>query len=128
MVANRLATSGRMWTQLFSKYNSGTYNNQWMVVDYTRLVPEGSAGQSKSGLLYVLEQLPGFIKAEDLTAVLLRQGYWASYNVPYFKDVFSLGGNEPLVRKFGDWFSYDHSPRAEIFRRDQVSHVRGDGK
>lgn len=116
MVANRLATSGRMWTQLFSKYNSGTYNNQWMVVDYTRLVP-GAA--SKSGLLFVLEQLPGFVKAEDLTAVLLAQGYWASYNVPYFKDVFAMGGNEPLVRKFGNWFTFEHSPRAEIFRRDQ---------
>ncbi|XP_034251740.1 putative phospholipase B-like 2 [Thrips palmi] len=126
MVANRLATSGRMWTQLFSKYNSGTYNNQWMVVDYTRLVPQ-SEGQSKSGLLYVLEQLPGFIKAEDLTSVLLSQGYWASYNVPYFKDVFSMGGNEPLVRKFGDWFTFEHSPRAEIFRRDQgkVSDLQG---
>ena len=28
-VANRLAGSGREWTQLFKKHNSGTYNNQW---------------------------------------------------------------------------------------------------
>lgn len=124
MVANRLATSGRMWTQLFSKYNSGTYNNQWMVVDYNRISPSRDTGRArqprvKSGLLWVLEQLPNYIKAEDLTSVLLQQGYWASYNVPYFKDVFTMSGNDPLVRKYGNWFSYDHSPRAEIFRRDQ---------
>jgi hypothetical protein len=31
MLANRMATNGRDWTNTFSKYNSGTYNNQWMV-------------------------------------------------------------------------------------------------
>lgn len=125
MVANRLSTSGRMWTQIFSKHNSGTYNNQWMVVDYKRFVP---GGQPKSGVLYVLEQLPGFIRYDDLTAHLLRHQYWASYNVPYFTDVFEMGGNKPLVERFGDWFTYENSPRARIFRRDQASQVEGRGK
>ena len=28
MVANRLSSTGEQWTAVFSKYNSGTYNNQ----------------------------------------------------------------------------------------------------
>ena len=28
MVANRMASSGKQWIDVFSKYNSGTYNNQ----------------------------------------------------------------------------------------------------
>jgi hypothetical protein len=56
MVANRLATSAKEWTEIFSKYNSGTYNNQWMVVDFNLFEP----GQAlKDGTLYVLEQYPG---------------------------------------------------------------------
>ena len=30
-----------------------------------------------------------------------------------------MSGNPELVEEFGDWFSYDMTPRAQIFRRDQ---------
>ena len=36
----------------------------------------------------------------------------------YFPEIFNASGVPPLVAKYGDWFSYEHSPRAEIFRRD----------
>ena len=55
VAANRLATSGKQWAQVFKRHNSGTYNNQWMIVDYKLF----KRGQSlKDGLLWVLEQLP----------------------------------------------------------------------
>ena len=37
MVANRLSRTGASWAQIFEVYNSGTYNNQWMVVDYEQV-------------------------------------------------------------------------------------------
>src|SRR5699024_5870559 len=33
-VANRMATSGMEWSLTFAYENSGTYNNQFMIVDY----------------------------------------------------------------------------------------------
>lgn len=36
-----------------------------------------------------------------------------------FESVFNASGLPGLVAQYGDWFSYDRSPRAQIFRRDQ---------
>jgi len=33
IVANQLAGTAKEWTEIFTRYNSGTYNNQWTVVD-----------------------------------------------------------------------------------------------
>ncbi|KAJ7423706.1 putative phospholipase B-like 2 [Willisornis vidua] len=118
IVANRLARSGSEWATVFQRFNSGTYNNQWMVVDYNAFVP-GRASPSP-GMLTVLEQIPGLVVEADLTKLLYQQGYWASYNVPYFEDIFNASGNLELVRKYGDWFTYDKNPRAQIFRRNQT--------
>lgn len=37
----------------------------------------------------------------------------------YFESVFNASGLQALVAQYGDWFSYDGSPRAQIFRRNQ---------
>lgn len=38
----------------------------------------------------------------------------------YFEEVFNVSGNLELVKKYGDWFTYDKNPRAQIFRRNQT--------
>uniref|UniRef100_A0A131YKS0 Phospholipase B-like n=1 Tax=Rhipicephalus appendiculatus TaxID=34631 RepID=A0A131YKS0_RHIAP len=115
IVANRLATTGKEWSDLFAEHNSGTYNNQWMVLDYKKFKP----GQPlPDGLLYVLEQIPHYINITDATHVLRNQSYWPSYNVPSSEFIFNMSGNQKQVEKFGDWFTYDKTPRALIFKRD----------
>uniref|UniRef100_A0A2I9LPG8 Phospholipase B-like n=1 Tax=Centruroides hentzi TaxID=88313 RepID=A0A2I9LPG8_9SCOR len=116
IVSNRLATSGLEWASLFKLFNSGTYNNQWMIVDFNKFSP-GTV--SKKGLLIVLEQLPNCIEYADKTELLLSQGYWPSYNSPSFPKIFNMSGTQEMVKKYGDWFSYDKTPRALIFKRDQ---------
>ncbi|PVD31543.1 hypothetical protein C0Q70_06956 [Pomacea canaliculata] len=91
MVANRLADHGDDWSQIFSQFNSGTYNNQWMIVDLKNY--DQYFHEVLPGFVTVLEQIPGQIRYADLTDTLLSKGYWASYNLPYndFK-------NDPLSR------------------------------
>ena len=81
-VANRLATDGDTWTEIFSRHNSGTYNNQWMVVNNNLFNPGEMS--LKPGLFWVLEQIPGYYRREDLTSVLEEKTFWPSYNSPYF--------------------------------------------
>ena len=67
MAANRLARSGKEWTEIMARHNGGTYNNQWMVIDYNKL---GTDGSLAAGALWVFEQMPGQTWAEDQTEEL----------------------------------------------------------
>eukprot|EP00094_Tigriopus_californicus_P004234 TCALIF_04081-PA protein Name:"Similar to Tep1 Telomerase protein component 1 (Rattus norvegicus)" AED:0.30 eAED:0.29 QI:0/0.3/0.18/0.63/1/1/11/0/2784 len=84
--------------------------------DYKRFKP---GRKLRSGLLWILEQFPGHIHAEDMTKVLEKQSYWSSYNVPFFSNMYNLSHFEEQRRKYGNFFSHDQTPRALIFKRDQ---------
>lgn len=56
------------------------------------------------------------VEAGDQTAIL-REGYWASYNVPFYENIARESG---IPNGEGDASSsHDLAPRAKIFRRDQ---------
>jgi len=48
----------------------------------------------------------------------LRFGYWPSYNIPFFERIYNESGFTTAIKVFGDWLTYDMSPRSQIFRRD----------
>lgn len=116
MIANRLSVTGADWAKWFSLYNSGTYNNEWMVVDYKEFVP---GEPLRDGLFTVLEQMPGQTVWSDQTDVLRSQSYWPSYNIAFYPYVYNITGTYDAFVKYGSFFSYEESPRASIFRRDQ---------
>ncbi|EPB79864.1 lysophospholipase [Ancylostoma ceylanicum] len=105
----------KKWVELFSRYNSGTYNNQWTVVDY-KLFKPGKEIPGKD-MLWILEQTPGSIRMEDVTWFLKKYSYWPSYNVPFIKDITMIAGFSEKARQF-DWYKWGASPRARIFDRD----------
>lgn len=118
MIANWEATSGQQWTELFVYQNSGSYNNQWMVVDMKLFTPPMTASQLKDNTLWISETLPGYAERADVTDVVRRQGYWASYNIPYFKTIFDLSGNKMMEEQFGSFYSYTNYSRPLIFKRN----------
>lgn len=101
MVANRLAYNPMDWVDIFKLYNSGTYNNQWMIVNYAAFQP-GSPLPDED-VLHVLEQMPGYIVHDDFTKHLINQTYWASYNVPYFPFIYNISGNYDMEQLYGKW-------------------------
>lgn len=134
-VANMMAMDGHEWTQILSTYNSGikalnniclrfelifvfiigTYNNQYMVIDLNKIKLNKEV---QDGALWVCEQIPGLVASGDQTNIL-RTGYWPSYNVPFYEQIYDLSGYPDVVIKFGPEYSYQLAPRAKIFRRDQ---------
>jgi hypothetical protein len=55
----------------------------------------------------------GTVGVKDVTAVLARQGYWPSYNVPYLPDIYSKSGLPASGIN-----TYANASRALIFARD----------
>jgi hypothetical protein len=51
IIANCLANSGKEWTDIFGLYNSGTYNNQFMIIDYKKYKTGTKLSELKKNLL-----------------------------------------------------------------------------
>jgi hypothetical protein len=115
LVANRMAHSGMEWSKIYSMHNSGTYNNQWIVVDMKNFKPYSKVD---FGTLTILEQIPGHTEYADQSAIL-EKGYWASYNVPFYPYIFKISGYTEMSKRQPIMLSYDTCCRANIFRRDQ---------
>ena len=119
MVANRLADDGYSWIKIFSKYNSGTYNNQFQILDL-KLIDTKNKKMSP-GAFYIVEQLPGSCDFQDVTDNL-KKGYWPSYNTPFLMSVREKSGIIDAINQNPNLTiseDYDTCARAKIFRREQ---------
>ena len=119
MVANRLSNSGKEWVNIFKKYNSGTYNNQFQILDMKKIDLNNQKVED-SDVLWIIEQLPNYTEEHDVTQIL-KYGYWPSYNVPYSKYIFEYSGYKEYIEKFPELFNiydYNNCGRAKIIRRD----------
>eukprot|EP00466_Bigelowiella_natans_P011262 jgi/Bigna1/72101/fgenesh1_pg.18_\ len=90
IVANALSHDTKSWATYYQNYKSGSYNNQWMVLDLAKFSP----GQKPlpADLFMVLEEAPGLIYAEDMTSHLEYQRYWPSFNVAFFPKIRAITG------------------------------------
>ena len=55
-IANMMADDGPSWAALIGTHNSGTYTNQYMVVDLKKFEPYS---ELQAGLLTIAEVMPG---------------------------------------------------------------------
>eukprot|EP00009_Paramoeba_aestuarina_P002729 CAMPEP_0201515180 /NCGR_PEP_ID=MMETSP0161_2-20130828/6821_1 /ASSEMBLY_ACC=CAM_ASM_000251 /TAXON_ID=180227 /ORGANISM="Neoparamoeba aestuarina, Strain SoJaBio B1-5/56/2" /LENGTH=555 /DNA_ID=CAMNT_0047911941 /DNA_START=44 /DNA_END=1711 /DNA_ORIENTATION=+ len=116
-VANGLAHDGQSWYENVKRYNSGTYNNQYMILDLSKFTPGWSLADDA---LWVIEQIPTLVMGADVTPIL-RTGYWPSYNVPFFETIYDMSGYPEVAEAYGTDYTYELAPRAKIFRRDNTN-------
>jgi len=77
--------------------------------------------------VWILEQIPGYCESADVSPVINQQGYWPSYNIPYFPFIYSISGYPEQFSQYGDAYSYSKCPRAQIFNRDYAKAGTIDG-
>jgi hypothetical protein len=119
-LANGIATSGKQWTEIFSVLQSGTYCNQYMVVDMKKF--EAGKGAAPKDFVWIVEVIPGTAISHDVTPKILSQGgYWPSYNVPYDKTIYEVSGFQAAYNTYGDSYSYTNCTRAQLMRRDHAA-------
>lgn len=148
MISNFMADSGKDWVDSYSSYNNHMYITQWLVVDYkvldqinqdkiTNNNPNASNSNRNflspkkeySGLVNIIEEVPGSILTEDITGVFLSQKYFGSFNLAYFpENQVKLGLNIPQGINFTD---KSYNPRYYILQKlhggvnniDQFAHL-----
>jgi hypothetical protein len=118
IVATFTTTSGRDWTQKFIRYNSGTYNNEYVVLD----TKKWEAGKPLApDLVWMLEQMPGTIVRADVTEVLANKTYLESINAPQFELIWNVSdaarAQDEEPEKAG-FYSFDGQIRETLIRRD----------
>mmetsp|Transcript_26259 Transcript_26259/g.50328 ORF Transcript_26259/g.50328 Transcript_26259/m.50328 type:complete len:676 (+) Transcript_26259:53-2080(+) len=118
MISNKLAKNGKEWVDYMTKSATGTYNSQWMVLDYNLFTPNE---QLKNGTLWVLEQAPGVSVSMDESSRLQHEGFWASENRGTFASIRKISGEEDAEQSIGEVFSASHNPRAKIFAKTAPS-------
>jgi hypothetical protein len=111
-IANMLAVNGQDWIDKFFTQNSGTHNNQWLIVDMNKFDNYLKSG-SKEGIVYLVEQIPVLDKRyyKDLSNELINNTYISSHNAPYFEEVIELAGY--TSHGIPDYF---HANRYKIFK------------
>lgn len=115
--------NGRSWTENFIRENSGTYNNEYVVLD-SKLFEPGK--KPSANLLWMIEQFPGFSKSADITNVLIENFSFFGVNAPYFNESFDYADypyqqeKEPDKK---DFWSYWEQPRLLVFldHKDSVN-------
>ncbi len=121
MIANRISNSSKEWADNFVKYNSGTYNNQFMALDKNKVDLVNRTIDYDA--FYIVEQIPGFTKINNVTQ-FMKFGYWSSFNVPYDKEIFAKSEIQKVIDERPEAASsldYDKCARTKIFRREQSS-------
>ncbi|GIQ82222.1 phospholipase B-like protein, partial [Kipferlia bialata] len=110
-VANWIATSPMDWTSEFGKENSGTYNNQWLVLQSNMFAP---GSPPPAGFVYKMEMAPGFYRAWDATDELIDNGYIPSVNVPTDPFIANITGY--AAKAWDPYYSYEDCARYQIFQ------------
>jgi len=108
-VANMVYQNQSQWAEVYFTQRSGTYNNQWLVVDFNNYWHAKNNISAAQNIIWMVEEFYSLTSAQDVTQeLLIPQGYVASYNVPYNQTLWNVSENPT---------TYTNDPRAILFAK-----------
>lgn len=110
------AHNGSEWTEIFLQHNSGTYNNDYFITDLNIF----SRGEKPSkDLVWLVEQVPSPTHyTYDVTGNLTKDGFIASFNVPFNEDLYYLLQYDKVENSSEYYLPYKTHPRFLISARE----------
>jgi hypothetical protein len=114
-----LATSsGPEWALHFARENSGTYNNEYVILD----TKKWEAGKTPaSDLIWMTEQMPGITVSRDVTPIFAQKGYIEGVNAPQFAEIWNISAVAQQQQKDparADFYSVSGQIRDKLIVRD----------
>jgi len=123
-IAARLSTEAVGYAQQWAVSNSGTFNSEWLVVDYKGFE---KGKELKKNSVYYMAQIPGTIVSYDITEQVNQKGFAGTFNIPADASIYNNSGWPAMYAekagtrfgtKYADLFTYEKNPRYKIAQRD----------
>lgn len=94
MTINFLSNTGEEWVENYKDSKNHLYITQWVIVDYNQLsiYNANPLDSNKKGVIHVLEEVPNEVFIEDISEKFFVDGYFGSFNYPYFDKSFQILG------------------------------------
>jgi hypothetical protein len=115
MICNFMSNTGKQWVDNYKSWKDHMYITQWLVLDYD-VLNQINSGKQASGLLHIIEEVPGKIFSDDLTGKLMTDTYFGSFNIAYFKQSHQILGMDNFNV---DFTSTQLDPRQYIYNKLQ---------
>lgn len=107
--ANLAYDTASTWMNYYFSYRSGTYNNQWLIIDFNNYLNNKNNLSKATDIIWMIEEFYAMTSAQDLTqSMLIPQGFVASYNEVY----------NPILQAYSmNSDNYTNAPRYMLFNK-----------
>ena len=116
LLSTFISINGSDFSNNFLKHNSGTYNNDYYIIDFNKFE---RGVKPKKDLIWLVEQIPSKTEYKlDITENLTNNGFIASFNCPFLPELFEIlkypdHSKDPIY-----FYKYYENPRYLISARD----------
>lgn len=117
MTTNYISQNGKEWFLNYKSYSSHIYSTQWLILDYKvlkKINDLNSIENNITGLLTLIEEVPKSVIGSDVSLKLMKDKFYISFNMSYFKQHQDILGINDLKKEL-NIHSIENNPRYYIY-------------
>lgn len=111
LIADYISYNAKEWMENYECFPAGS-GVEWTIVNLKQFLYRNDLLENS---IVVIDEIPTMINFNDVTEVADHKNqYFASFDIPYDKEVYKLAGYEKLASINPDLYSYENSSRDKI--------------